>query len=104
MQAAIVALAVGCHDHDPLQAVAVMMAHFLRRTSLSHQIQFLLILTANPSSDAPFMPYHGHILSSRRPMTMMTGVLESSRQALSIRYTWSLIGRLFANRLGQKGG
>jgi hypothetical protein len=75
---AIVALAVECHDHDPLQAaVAVMMAHFLRRTSLSQQIQFLLILTANPS-DAPFMPYNGHIiLSSRRPMTMMSGVLES---------------------------
>jgi hypothetical protein len=84
--------------------VAVMMAHFLRRTSLSQQIQFLLILTANPS-DAPFMPYNGHIiLSSRRPMTMMSGVLESPWAALSIRYTWSLIGRLFANRTGQKGG
>ena len=34
------------------------------------------------------------ILPSSRPMTMMSGVLESSRQALSIRYIISLIGRL----------
>ena len=34
------------------------------------------------------------ILPSRRPMTMMSGVLESSHQALSIRRIISLIGRL----------
>eukprot|EP00984_Skeletonema_dohrnii_P032912 scaffold28005_cov78-Skeletonema_dohrnii-CCMP3373.AAC.2 len=49
---------------------------FLRRSSLSQQIQILLILTANPS-DAPCCRYCCHILSSRRPMTTMSGVLES---------------------------
>eukprot|EP00984_Skeletonema_dohrnii_P026494 scaffold15854_cov83-Skeletonema_dohrnii-CCMP3373.AAC.2 len=47
---------------------------------------------------------NGRYSSPRRPMTMMSGVLESSRQALSIGRIISLIGRLFANRLGQKGG
>jgi hypothetical protein len=63
------------HDHDPLQAVAVMMAHFLRRASLSQQIQFLLILTANPS-DAPCRR-SADVLSSSGPITTMSGVLES---------------------------
>jgi len=47
---------------------------------------------------------NGRYSSPRRPMTMMSGVLESSRQALSIGRIVGLIGRLFANRLGQKRG
>ena len=35
---------------------------------------------------------------------MTSGVLESSRQALSIGRIISLIGRLFVNHSGQKGG
>jgi hypothetical protein len=37
-------------------------------------------------------------------MTTMSGVLESSRQALSIGRIDSRIGANFENRLGQKGG
>ena len=56
-------------------------------------------------------PYHnsqkdikGRYSSPRRPMTTMSGVLESSRQALSIRRIYSHIGVLFTNRISQKGG
>eukprot|EP00986_Skeletonema_menzelii_P010078 scaffold4745_cov129-Skeletonema_menzelii.AAC.2 len=40
------------------------------------------------------------ILPSSGPMTTISGVLESSRQALSIRRIFSLIGPFLGNRLG----
>ena len=45
-----------------------------------------------------------HILPSSGPMTAISGVLESSRQALSIRRIMSLIEANFEIRPGQKGG
>ena len=50
------------------------------------------------------LPLSSDILPSSRPMTMIGGVLESPRASLSIGRIVSLIGRPFANRLGQKGG
>eukprot|EP00984_Skeletonema_dohrnii_P021124 scaffold10473_cov56-Skeletonema_dohrnii-CCMP3373.AAC.1 len=47
---------------------------------------------------------NGRYSSPSGPMKAMSGVLESSHQALSIRRIISLIGRPFANHLGQKGG
>jgi len=44
------------------------------------------------------------ILPSSRLMKAISGVLESSRQSLSIGSTCSFIGRLFENHSGQKGG
>ena len=66
------------------------------------------LFAAPPPNDHTHLKHfkynNGRYSSPRRPMTMMSGVLESSRQALSIWRIFSLIGRSFANRLGQKGG
>ena len=49
------------------------------------------------------LPLSADIFSTTCPMTVISGVLESSHQALSIRRIIRLIRRLLFNRLGQKG-
>ena len=71
------------------------------------------LVAKHMTHDHHFIPPHtwasqndnnGRYSSPSRPMTMMSGVLESPWAALSIGRIVGLIGRLIANVSGQKGG
>ncbi len=93
------AVAGGEAIFDAKKQESKALADYLRWVSSLSGTYFLIFKTTCTTMSVSF-----DILSPSRPIRTMSGVLESSNQALSIRRIMGLIGRLLFNRSGQKRG